>query len=237
MPHPVQTWQERLYEGSPVFVAYAVRRKYIDGRQHVDIRAPETGHWADDCPVFGLSPDPIAAPETEFTGEIDPALHPQVLACIVTHERQVPIVFGPISGPVAYEKRTNQPAADDDIVVPDAAYHGDKVIEVGGSRVTLRENGDVVIAAKGNVTFSSAGPVRVPGRDADDAAAVASATVEAIDKLAEAIRGLQLWARFLAINTATMKPLKEYTEEDVTVDSDRIPSALLKLGSETDGGE
>lgn len=265
----MNSWVERFAETSSLMVCYAVRSYYVDGAQRVDVRNPDNAFYADQCLVSGRVSSPIGAPSAKFDGVIDPLKHPLVLVARLSEKRS-PIVIDTIHSGVIHTPRSPENAATSTAVSPtsspptvapntaaqaaspldpdaagDTPMDGDYVVQNGGSRVIVRNDGSVVISAATDVTLTvrGTGRVRVADENANESVALAGPTYEAIKTLQDKINEMQTWMSTylsqipvitLPSTAQVATPVSPWSAEVVAVDGNSIKSQLLKVSNRSE---
>ncbi len=245
MPKPVRSWLVRKAKHSNLLPAYAVRAYVENDVQYCDVRNNDVAFSADRVQVAGYVSKPIKAPSTKWDGAIDPELHPLVIVAGFGENRGF-VVLDTLKTPTALvqtQEESEYHSGDEN--VQDATATGrDVVIENGGTRVLVREDGKVIINSTGGVTIMANGSeVKVGDDNAQDAAAIAGPTADAIKELEDKVNAMQAWMRNFSIQLSltlsgsaqevfqTLQPFTAWTGADLAIDGEQLKSAILKLSS------
>lgn len=234
MPHPSRGHSRRELESSNIQLAYAVRYYESDeGFAVCDLRNPDNGLIEDGCKVAGTCDAAINAPSEVWDNKIDKKKHPLVLIAILPDGQGPPLVMG-----LAYA-RMRYAASGQSTEQSDGATVRDKVIENGGTRVVVKEDGRTYITAVANVivTLSNGATMQVTDEDTSENAALAGPAFENDDALASAVNKIERWLASLTINpsngavTAPLPPIPFPGATAFNFLRGKLQSALLRLSS------
>lgn len=189
MTHPRSTPMGRAMHGRGLIEIVQAVRATVDGagNEYLDCMNFDTGTPYPRCPYVGYDRLPLRVPREAFNEhtKTNPSQYPLV---IIAHRgnNMSPVVLGPARNPgVARTSSEYEPpdAGDDDTAQPTLDDH---VVENGGTRVTVRSNGAVTIAANADVSIILNGNA-LKVSDAGDAEGRIALVAPTVSKLNEII--------------------------------------------------
>lgn len=234
---------QRMVGRGPCDVGYAVR-SYADdrGAHRCDVVCVDNGLATYlGCYVLNNQGSKIGAPREEWTGGIDPSLHPLV---VVIHRSQGlnPIVLGRLDNAnISFSAEpTKQEYDEESDNTPERATPDDVVMANDDSQLLLKsrgEGGDVVLipGRRFTVQLKPGGFMRVAQDEtASDGPVLASRSVVRDGQLVAAIAEVQAYLRRLTVAgpTGALKPVEPFLGTDLEpLDPEDIQSAVIRLPS------
>ena len=188
MSRPVGPLLQAVRRGG-VGIAYAVRSYQVGGAHYVDVELPAVGGSWKKCPVVGGDNKVINAPEDEWDGHLDPAIHPLV-AVGYRSWRLPPLVFDVVTNDAIDLSDGND---DNGHVDSDARRETvkDRVFENGGSKVVMDSDGNVTFFLGGDVNFVLKEGMKISkDGDAGDRIATAGTVAEQLNTLVDKLNAL-----------------------------------------------
>lgn len=174
-------------------VMYAISAYVIDGVQYCDVSNPDSGQAQGvQCIVAGVDGKPLGVPKIPWVRGLNIRDYPLVIVGHRSDGRQ-PIVIDVLKNTsLVYADNAHAKVAgnNDDT---DPSNLNDRVITNGGTTVTIRENGNVVIESAGDVSVQLSGGavMRVSkGGDAGDRALLATPAIDKFNEGSEAFNAL-----------------------------------------------